>query len=297
MAQKRKWRWGDRNDAYLIRDSDPMHVIIPYIMPDRADNEAVLGDIVETDAMDEYLRRKNAGNPEFKYTWFHIICAAIAKTFILKPKLNYFFNAKKLYEHKDIAISFIARREFNEHSQEAVAICKVDREGASPVEQVHDFVQQFVKGVRTENKVEGSTQKMGVLSHVPRFLLKIVFGFLDLLDYFGIYPLALRKDDPRYCSVFVSNLGSIKMNADYHHLYNKGTCSFFAAIGEKKARPIFKEDGTFEMRNTIKISYTIDERIADGYYYANSIRIMRYLLQHPDLLDLDAGAPIDINLC
>jgi len=296
MAQKRKWHWGDRNDAYLLNDSDPMHVIIPYIMPDRADNEAVLGDIVETAAMDEYLQKKNADNPDFKYTWFHVICAAIAKTFILKPKLNYFYTAKRLYEHKEIQLSFIARREFNERSQEAVAICKIDPDGGSLVDQVHDYVQKFVKGVRTEKKVESTTKKMGFLSHAPRFLLKIFFGILDTLDYFGIYPLFLRKDDPRYCSVFISNLGSIKMNADYHHLYNKGTCSFFTAIGEKKARPLFKEDGSFEMRDTIKLSYTIDERIADGYYYAKSIQIMRYLLQHPDLLDLDASTPLNVDL-
>ena len=134
---------------------------------------------------------------------------------------------------------------------------------------------------------------MGVLSHCPRLVLRLFFWILDLLDYYGIYPLFLRGDDPRYCSAFVSNLRSIKMNADYHHLYNKGTCSFFAAIGEKKARPFFKEDGSVEMRNTIKLSYTIDERIADGYYYAKSIRIMRHLIQHPELLDLDASAPID----
>ena len=291
--EKRKWHWGDRNDGYLLEDSDPMHVIIPYIMPDRAANEAVLGDIVETDAMDAYLEKKNAGNPDFKYTWFHIICAAIAKTMILKPKLNYFITAKRMYAHKDIDISFIARREFNEHSSEAVAICKVDPEGGSPVDQVHDYVQKFVKGVRHEHKVESTTKKMGILSHCPRLVLRLFFWILDILDYYGIYPLFLRGDDPRYCSAFVSNLGSIKMNADYHHLYNKGTCSFFAAIGEKKARPFFKEDGSVEMRNTIKLSYTIDERIADGYYYAKSIRIMRHLIQHPELLDLDASAPID----
>lgn len=282
MAEKRKRHWGDRNDAYLIKDSDPMHVIIPYIMPDRSANEAALSDIVETDAMEEYLRKKNAGNPDFKYTWFHVICAAIAKTFILKPKLNYFITASRMYEHKDIDLSFIARREFNEHSQEAVAICRINREGGSLVDQVHDYVQKFVHAVRVENKIDGSTKKMSLLSYLPRFVLKFLFWVLDVLDYFGIYPLALRGDDPRYCSAFISNLGSIKMNADYHHLYKKGTCSFFVVIGEKKD-------------NKIKLSYTIDERIADGYYYANSIKIMRYLIQHPDLLDLDASTPIEIK--
>jgi pyruvate/2-oxoglutarate dehydrogenase complex dihydrolipoamide acyltransferase (E2) component len=112
----------------------------------------------------------------------------------------------------------------------------------------------------------------------------MLFKFLRWLDFHGKYPQQLAKDDPDFSTVFVSNLGSIKMNANYHHLANWGTNSFFAVIGEKKKHPFFEENGKYQLKDSLDISMTIDERIADGTYFAGSIRVLRYLLQHPELL-------------
>jgi pyruvate/2-oxoglutarate dehydrogenase complex dihydrolipoamide acyltransferase (E2) component len=66
-------------------------------------------------------------------------------------------------------------------------------------------------------------------------------------------------------------------------------------IGEKKMRPYYKEDGSYELHNTIKVGLTIDERIADGYYFAKTLRLVRKMFEHPELLDLPANTPIDID--
>ena len=66
-------------------------------------------------------------------------------------------------------------------------------------------------------------------------------------------------------------------------------------ISEKKMRPFFKDDGTYEMRNTLKLGITVDERIADGYYYARTLKLVRKIFANPELLDLDAAAPIEID--
>ena len=66
-------------------------------------------------------------------------------------------------------------------------------------------------------------------------------------------------------------------------------------ISEKKMRPFFKDDGTYEMRNTLKLGLTVDERIADGYYFAKTLRLVRKMFQNPELLDLPAATPIDID--
>ena len=95
--------------------------------------------------------------------------------------------------------------------------------------------------------------------------------------------------------MFVTNLGSIKLNADYHHLFDWGTNSFFVVISEKKMRPFFKEDGSYELRNTIKLGITVDERIADGYYFAKTLKLVRKMFEHPELLDEDAATPIEID--
>ncbi|MBQ3712286.1 MAG: 2-oxo acid dehydrogenase subunit E2 [Bacteroidales bacterium] len=293
--QERKRRWGDRWDAYRLRGLDPVHVMMPYMFGDRTSNEAVLGEVMDLTEVDKYLAKKNAQNPEFKYTWFHFITAAISKAILLRPKMNYFIAGGRYYERKKIQVAFNVKRQFSDEAEESMAKFVLDPEGGSPMEQVHDYVHKFVTKVRKENQNVGVDDMLKFLSHLPRFAWRIMSWALKRMEYYGIYPKSLAMDDPCYSSAYLTNLGSIKMNADYHHLFNWGTISFFVTIGEKKLRPYFKEDGSYEMRNTIKLGLTIDERIADGYYFAKTLRLVRKIFQNPELLDAPAATPIAIE--
>ena len=293
--QERKRRWGDRWDAWRLRGLDPVHVMMPYMFGDRTSNEAVLGEVMDLTEVDKYLAKKNAQNPEFKYTWFHFITAAISKAILLRPKMNYFIAGGRYYERKKIQVAFNVKRQFSDEAEESMAKFVLDPEGGSPMEQVHDYVHKFVTKVRKENQNVGVDDMLKFLSHLPRFAWRIMSWALKRMEYYGIYPKSLAMDDPCYSSAYLTNLGSIKMNADYHHLFNWGTISFFVTIGEKKMRPYFKEDGSYEMRNTIKLGLTIDERIADGYYFAKTLRLVRKIFQNPELLDAPAATPIDIE--
>ena len=59
--------------------------------------------------------------------------------------------------------------------------------------------------------------------------------------------------------------------------------------------PVFQPDGTYEMRETLDLGLTIDERLADGYYYSKSIRLLKHLLEHPELLELPAAQPVELE--
>lgn len=272
-----------------------MHVIMPYVMPHRSANEAVLGEVIDITNLDAYVRKKNEAGPDFKYTWFHVFCAALAKTMVLRPKMNWFIMGYRMYEKKDLELGFVIKRTFEDKSEEALAKIKIDREGAPPIEQIHSKVRDYVNAVRRHNETKGITNQFNFYQVLPRPVFRFFVWCLKVLDYFGHYPKSLSKDDPCYCSVFVTNLGSIKLSADYHHLFEWGTNSFFVVIGEKKLRPVFNEDGTYRMRNTIKLIFTVDERIADGYYFAKSIKILKHLLQNPQLLDEPVANSVNIS--
>jgi hypothetical protein len=293
--QTRKKRWGDRWDAYRLRNLDSVHVMMPYFFGDRVSNEAVLGEVMDLTEVDKYLAAKNATNPDFKYTLFHFIAAASAKAVLLRPKMNYFIAGGHYYERKQIQVAFNVKRKFSDEGVEAMAKFVLDPEGESPMEQVHTYVQKFVTKVRTDASGVGVDDALKVLTYLPRPLFRLLGWALKRMEYYGIYPKSLAKDDPCYSSVYLTNLGSIKMNADYHHLFNWGTISFFMTIGEKKLRPYFKEDGSYEMRDTVKLGMTIDERIADGYYFAKTLRLVRKIFSNPELLDLPASTPIEIE--
>ena len=285
----------DRRDAYYLRDADSMHVIMPYVMPTRCANEAVMSEGFDISEVDRYVKKKNAENPSFKYTWFHVICAAVAKTIILRPKLNYFISGYRMYERKDIEIAFTVKRKFEDNSEEALARFIVNKEGGNLIEEVHSFVESFVTKVRKHNRTEGITNKFNFYQALPRPFFRFFVWILRHMEYHGIYPDSLKKDDPCYSTVYITNLGSIKMSADYHHVFEWGTNSFFIVMNEMKTIPFYKEDGTFEMKPTIRLCFTIDERIADGFYFAKSIKYLNHLLQHPELLEQDAATPVDIE--
>lgn len=291
---KRKRRFGDRKDGYLVRDIDSMHAIMPYMLPNRADNEAFLTETIDMTNVIEYIAKRNADTPEFKYTFFHFLAAAIAKTIVLRPKMNRFYSGHRLYDRKDIILSFTVKKQFTDSSEEALAMVKIDRDSdVPPIEQVYEQVKKIVTHVRKENKKDGSTEKMDILLKLPRPILRFVVRILRWLEYHGKYPKALMEFDPYYSSIYISNLGSIKMSADYHHLANWGTNSIFAIIGEMKPMPFYGEDGSVTVKKGLTLSMTLDERIADGFYFANSIKILRKLVANPELIDQPINTPIE----
>ena len=113
------------------------------------------------------------------------------------------------------------------------------------------------------------------------------------LDKRGLMPASVIATDPFQSSAVLANLGSIKLRSGYHHLTNWGTTSVFVIIGEMKERPFFNEDGSEEMRMSVDIGLTVDERISDGYYCSRSIKLLKHLLDQPELLELPLGEKVD----
>ncbi len=297
MEQKRKRRFGDRKDGYRLRKLDAMHKFMPYLLVNRADNEAVLKETIDFTNAVKYLEEKNANvkEGEYKHTLFHVVLAALTKTMYHRPYMNRFIQGRRVYQRYDISYSFTVKKKFTDKSDEALAIVKVGKEGTSPFEEIYEEVKKRVFDIRVHNKQDGTTDIISKLVKLPRFMLRFVCSILKVMDFMGWTPMSLMKDDPYYSSVFISNLGSIKLSADYHHLVNYGTNSFFVIIGEKKKRPFFNDDGTYEMKDSIDIAMTVDERIADGVYFARTFALFKHLIANPYLLDRPVEEEVDIG--
>lgn len=289
--EKKKKRRGDRPDGVRVRGLDAMHVFMPYMLPNRTDNEAFISEKVDLSAISAFLEKKNAENPDYKYTIFHVVTAALAKTIYHRPKLNRFIAGRRLYERNEILLSFVAKRIFSDDGDEALLLINCD--GDTTVDSLHDTICRRVSKNRKEGEVDDTTKIMNVLAKFPRPILRFIIGILNFLEYYGLLPAFLRYADPYHATVFISNLGSIKLNAAYHHLANWGTNSLFVVIGEKHLESVANEDGTVETKEVLPLGITLDERIADGYYYAKSIKLLKHLLTHPELLDLPAATPVD----
>lgn len=295
--KKQKRRRGDRRDGRFIRNADTMHKFMPFLLPNRTDNEAMMIERVEMTAVEEYVKKKNEEtHDEFKYTMFHVICAAIAKIMYLRPKMNYFYEGHRLYERNEISLSFTVKKKFEDHSDESLAIIKVDKESdVSPLEQIHGKIKDFLAIVRGNDGQDGTTDILDTIVKFPRPIVRLIVWFLNKLEYHDMMPKGLVEFDPYHSSVFVSNTGSIKLSANYHHLTNWGTNSFFALIGERKPMPFYDENGNVTMKLAVDFALTVDERIADGYYFSKTIRLLRYLMAHPEELDKPIATEVDFD--
>ena len=290
MAKTKK-RWGDRFDATMVRNLDPLHWFFPYIYPNRTDNEAFIREDFDLTALETYLEKKNEGRTEDKYTIFHAICAVLVKAVTLRPRMNRFIKGCRLYQRDALTLSFVVKKRFNDESEEALAFIEFGPE--TTMDSLHERIMQEIHTCRRDDVVDNSTDKMEMFTHLPRWLMRIVMWGLHRLDFYGRLPYDLIKADPNHAAVFLTNLGSIKLNAAYHHLSNWGTTSLFVVVGEKNVQPVFKPDGSYEMRPMLPVGITLDERIADGYYYAKTVQLIKHLIANPELLDRPANEEVD----
>ena len=287
---KTRRRWGDRKDGTLLRDLDSMHYIVPLIHPNRCDNEAYISETVDLTAIQEYLARKNAEGTDFPYTMFHLIVAALLRTITLRPQLNRFIANRNMYQRNHLSASFVVKKQFSDTGAEGLAFLYA--KGTDNVDTVHEMIRRQVQDARRGGS-DGSTDSMDLFNKMPRFVSRFIVDIIRVLDVHGRVPKGLIASDPYYSSVILSNLGSIKLKCGYHHLTNWGTNSIFVIIGEKRMAPVYDGAGQMTMRPVVDLGLTVDERLADGYYYSKSIRLLKHLLQHPELLEQPMEQEID----
>ncbi len=261
-----------RKDADWIREVDPFHSIVPYVMPKRTEAEVSMNEEFDITALLAYMKKRNeAEGTHLKL--FHAICTAIAKTIYHRPKLNIFIAGRRFWQRRDITLSFVAKQQFKDDAEETLMFMKVKPD--MTLDSISKMILGDVEKVRKES-TNDLDKLMGFVGKLPRPILVFFFWILKRLEYHGIMPDALTAGDPNYSTVLLSNLGSIKAGAPYHHLSNYGTCSIMITIGTMK-----EEDG----KTTVPMTITLDERIADGFYFAKSLRIAKYLLENPEELE------------
>ena len=290
--EKKKKRRGDRKDGIWLRDVDAMHTIMPYLYPNRADNEAFIQESIELENIEKYLGKKNnaLSEGEEEYKLFYVLLAALVKTLTLRPKMNRFIKGGRMYQRDELSLAFVVKKKFSDNGAEALAFMKFDEN--TTLDDVRRKISAEINDCRSE-KADNSTDKMDMLKKLPRFVLRFVMWLLHKLDERGRVPDALIKTDPNHATCFITNLGSIGLKAGYHHLSNWGTNSIFVVLGKKKKSPIYDDEGNMSMKEVMPIGITLDERIADGYYYSKTVKLLKYLLENPELLETAAKEEVD----
>ena len=285
----KKEKWGDRPDGRWIKGTG-LQTIMANVMPNRTDSEVCYRDLIDATELVKFLEKRNAEHPEFKTTVFHCVLLVAARIIRERPYMNRFIQGRRMYERHEISLSFVAKRRFADGAEEALLVV-VPKE-----DETIDSLSRYIVGDVTEmRKSEHSTGGvdaiMDALAKLPRPILMFVVKLIRILDFWGRLPHGIWETDPNYTTVLAANLGSIRCPSVYHHLNNYGTNSIMVTIGTLHKEELVMEDGHKELRDVIDLSATLDERIADGFYFARSLKLVKYVFAHPELLDQPLNIP------
>lgn len=285
-----KRKWGDRWDGRRVKVPG-MQTIMAHLYPNRTDSEVYLHDEIDVTEVMKFIEKKNAEHPELKTTFFHCVTAAIAKMVKERPLMNRFVSGRRTYERYEISVAFTAKLAFDDHAEEALIF--FNPKDTDNVDSVSQLVVEKVKKVRSKGTEDkgGVDKLLDQFAKIPRPILMAIIRIVRWLDFWGKTPRALTEGDPHFSSIFLSNLGSIKCPAVYHHLNNYGTNSMMITIGTIHDEEVLMPDGSKQIRKMCDIGATLDERIGDGFYFARSLKLVRYICANPELLDRPIGEP------
>ncbi|MBR2794772.1 MAG: 2-oxo acid dehydrogenase subunit E2 [Solobacterium sp.] len=272
----------DRFDGKYVNDLDSMHYIMPFMYPDRCDNQAFFTFKIDLSNLNEYLEKKNALDPEYKYNMFQCIVTATLKTITLRSKLSLFIHNRKMYRRNEVSAAFTVKQEFTDEGGEVLAFLHAKPEWT--IDDVHSEIKHQLKKLKQKGYTDESSSFMDQFNRLPKWVSGPIVSLICYLEKKGRIPKALVETDPYHASVVMANLGSIGLPNGYHHLTNWGTASLFVLIGTAGRIPFFENEQVV-FKDGVEIGFTVDERIADGFYFAKSIKLLTALLENPELLD------------
>lgn len=272
---------GDRRDATRVRDIHGMQNILIDFKPGRCDSAVYMNHKID---MTNFVKFMNKKKKEIDgLTYYHGIVDVIAKTIYSRPFMNRFIAGRTMYMHKDVSLASSIKVEFEDSAVEALMVIKVDPEDT--LLDISRKTKEKVDKIRAA-KAAGSDNANGAadtLGKMPKFIRIPVVGFLKWLDKHGWLPKSLMDDNLYYSSAILSNLGTFKVGAIYHNLTNFGTASSLITFGEIK-----EENGRWYM----EMGATIDERIADGFYFCKALKLIEYIFETPELMLEPAGEKV-----
>ena len=259
----------DRPDGKYIKDITGIQALMMNIYPNRTDSEVYLSGKIDATELMKYLEKKNAEHPDYKTTLFHCALTALTRMVKERPCLNRFIQGRRMYQRYEISLSFVAKRLFKDGAEEALMVLTPSDEDTldSISRQIVGDVTQMRKNPA---KKTGSDAVIDNLAKLPRPLLMLVSKLIRILDFWGHLPHFVWETDVNYNSIMVT-------------------------IGTLHKEQVLMPDGSVQVRDMIDIGATLDERIADGFYFARSLKLIKYIFANPELLDQPIGTPSEFE--
>ena len=272
-----------RRDGYKVKDIHGMQNILIDFKPNRCDSAVYMNRKIDMTNFVKFMQKKKKEIEGL--TYYHGLVDVMAKIMYSRPYMNRFIAGRTMYMHNDVSLAQTIKVEFEEDSVEALMVIKVDPEDtlldiSRKTKEKVDTIRQ--KKMSSKGNANGAADTLGKL---PKYIRIPIVGILKWLDSHGWLPKSITDDNLYYSSAILSNIGTFKVGAIYHNLTNFGTASSLITFGE-----IVEENGKWYM----EMGATIDERIADGFYFCKALKLIEYIFDTPELMMEPAGKKVSI---
>ena len=270
--------------GHKVKDVTGMQNIMFDLKPNRCEAEVFMTSEIDVTKFVKYIKELKKEHEDL--TFFHGFVHIMGKLIYEYPKLNRFVQNRTLYEHDEVSVAFVAKAEFNEKSEEFMTCLPIGKNDT--VLEVSENLKARIAKMRDKKSTantDGANNVVDKIGQVWRPLRSFLVGILKWWDrVFGL-PGSIADENIYYSSLIVSNIGTFKVPGIYHNLANLGTSSGLVTFGE-----ITEEDGKYMMN----LGATLDERIADGFYFCRALKAIEYLFEHPELMMEPASKKFEI---
>lgn len=272
--------FANRYDGRRLKTISPFVKIIPYIMTKRSDAHVFSKMTVNTDIINEYIREKQKEG--LKITYLHLFIAVFVRVIAQRPQLNRFVMNNRLYARNRIWISLSIKRTLKDYGEETTV--KFAFTGHENIYEIAEIIDKNIE----ESIHVGSDSKVDKIADwimsLPNFIVKILIGTIKQMDKLNVLPGFLIEASPFHTTLFFTYLKSIKLDYVYHHIYDFGNTGIFISLGKEKKVPVAEKDEV-KVQRVCEMGAAIDERICDGLYFSNSLKLVKKYLENPYLLE------------
>jgi hypothetical protein len=267
-----------RPDGTLLRDLPHFTRLLPYLMGSRTDSTIFFAQELDVTHALKYVRSRSGGRVSF----FQVFLCAAVRTLALRPKLNRFISGYNYYQRNAIIFNFVAKKTLTDEGEEINITLSF-----SPEETLSTLPAKVTAAVdkgKSGGENDGDSLN-ALLVKLPRWVIRLVIGTLRALDFHNMLPGSFLSSLPFWASIFFTNVGSVGIDAPFHHNFNMGTCGFFIALGKIRRERVTGPDGVVATRDKVTVTFTYDDRIADGIYCGRAIDLFRTLVEKPEQLE------------
>jgi hypothetical protein len=268
---------GRRPDGLIAEDVPGYRRFMPALMPSRTGSTVYFDREVEVAAAERFVAETREQHSELHPTLFHVLLWSLGRMFHRYPRINRFLAGGRLYDRDGIWLSFTAMTEVSDDGELVEVKHRFD-----PDQSFAEFVRA-VEGAVAELRggAEAPTDgELALFLHLPPVLRRGVVTLAGLAHDLNLLPRSFIERDPFFASAFVTNLGSVGIDAAYHHLYEYGTIPVFCVLGLVHDAVVAR-DGKPAVARVATLRFSYDERVEDGHYAAQAVQYLCAVMADP----------------